>query len=97
MSDLSCPKCGATHFVPLKATFVYRKDWLGRWRKVRVADVAGCETCRRVWKIQESGAVMMVEDAPPPPKPQLVPRDDEDDEDDVPRHALADAVRRPEV
>lgn len=96
MTDLACPKCGSTRFVPLKATFVYRRNWRGVWRKVRIADTAGCEACRRVWQIHDSGAILMVEDVPPPPKPQLVPREDED-EDDTPRHALADAVRRPEV
>lgn len=97
MSELlACPKCSATRFRPLEPRFVYVRNWRGRWVKRRVADIAGCLNCRRIWEIHETGAIVLHEDAPesPKPAPSKVPEDEGDDE---PRHALADAVRRPEV
>jgi hypothetical protein len=96
--NLECPRCRSTRFIPLKPIFAFRRSiWtLFRWTKVRTADVAGCEKCKRIWEVGEQG-ITMVEDAPAPPPEKK--RDDDDDDDDprIVRHALADAVRRPEL
>jgi hypothetical protein len=94
MSDLTCPKCSGARWIPLKAIFAYRRDWRGRWRKVRTLDVVGCDHCKRIYEVSESGTIAMVEDAP---REQPKPAAHDDDEPRERTHALSDAVRRPEV
>lgn len=94
MSDIACPKCKGTTFRAIAPRWVYRRDWRGRWRKVHLSDVAGCEACKRIYEIAESGAVTMLEDVH---KPNPEPSEEEGKPDLTPRHALADAIRRPEV
>jgi hypothetical protein len=97
--NLECPRCRSTRFIPLKPVFAFQRSiWtLFRWTKVRVADVVGCDKCKRIWEVSDHG-VAMVEDAPSIHEPPVVRTALEDDDDmRVPTHALADAVRRPEL
>lgn len=96
-TSLECPRCRCARWIPLKAVFAYRRNWLGRWVKVRTHDVIGCDKCRRVYELEAGGALLMIEDAPAEARKEAAERDRERDEDEMPRHALADAIRRPEV
>lgn len=53
--DLQCPECGAERFIPVWRLFAYRRNWLGRWRKVAIADIARCEHCRAELEISDMG------------------------------------------
>jgi hypothetical protein len=95
--NLECPRCRSARFIPLKPVFAFQRSlWtLFRWTKVRVADVVGCDKCKRIWEVSDHG-VAMVEDAPAPPADKPA-REDDDEDMRIPTHALADAVRRPEL
>lgn len=53
--DLACPECGNERFIPVWRLFSYRRNWLGRWRKVAVADIARCEHCKAELEISDMG------------------------------------------
>lgn len=97
--DLECPKCRNDRFQPIRAIFGFRRNWLGRWQRVKLSDIAGCERCGRVWEISESGSIALLsepaarEDAPVERKPAKDDAGDENDRED----GLRGAVRRASV
>lgn len=93
MTDIRCPKCQSVRFIPFKAIFGYRRNWLGRWEKVRLADVSVCEGCRRVWEIAaDTGSVSMLEDAP---KVAVAPFEKDDKRRE--EKPIPNAIERPDV